>query len=399
MKIITVHDRASITSRKMTDEGYLSVSARISRTGIYHYTRREVGLDGNPAELVRVYRPENEVFDQESMRSFAHKPVTDGHPKEGFVTAETFKQLAIGFSGNTVARDGDFVRLDILVTDATAIKKVMSGKSELSPGYGLELEMVAGKTPKGESYDAVQRKIRGNHVALVDAGRCGSQCRLDDHAPNVDGCEDPTNCECASCKTKTIQKEQKDMKTIIVDGVSYEGVQDNVADLIDRLSKAKKISDERATSLLDQLHDMAAKHNEKVTALDADIQKLKTATTPEAAARLADERITLITKATNFLDDNYDTTGKTNAQVARDVLARRFGAEHVSGKSDDWVLASFDTFTAMASNDADNGAGTYQSQGVQKQQRSNNDATGRVGYRSRTAQAWMNPEDRAAMNA
>jgi hypothetical protein len=37
---------------------------------------------------------------------------------------------------------------------------------------------LTGKRPDGSHYDAVMRNIRGNHIALVDTGRAGSECRL-----------------------------------------------------------------------------------------------------------------------------------------------------------------------------------------------------------------------------
>ena len=49
-------DRLNINSeRKYTDEGFLVVPARISRTGIQQYLAIEMGLqDRNPEDVIRV---------------------------------------------------------------------------------------------------------------------------------------------------------------------------------------------------------------------------------------------------------------------------------------------------------------------------------------------------------
>ena len=72
------------SKRVITDEGYMQVPARIGRTGIQEYRAGEIGLtDRDPMEIVKVFRPPEEVFDEESMRSFENKPVTNDHPPKG----------------------------------------------------------------------------------------------------------------------------------------------------------------------------------------------------------------------------------------------------------------------------------------------------------------------------
>src|SRR6185369_15200906 len=56
-----------------------------------------------------------------------------------------------------------------------------AGKRELSNGYQCDLVIEDGEVD-GVAYQAVQRKIRGNHVAVVDKGRAGATCRIGDAA-------------------------------------------------------------------------------------------------------------------------------------------------------------------------------------------------------------------------
>ena len=126
-------DRLNITSqREYTDEGFLKVPAHISRVGIQTYLAVEMGLtDREPTDIIRVFRPEEEVFSDESLQSFANKTITDNHPEE-MVTAANAKLLSVGHSGNEVTRDGMFAEALLHFTDKNIIEKIEAGKVELN---------------------------------------------------------------------------------------------------------------------------------------------------------------------------------------------------------------------------------------------------------------------------
>ncbi|MDO9487494.1 MAG: DUF2213 domain-containing protein, partial [Sphingomonadaceae bacterium] len=170
-------DAASV---RLTRDGYMVAIARIARTGIQCYRAAELGLADRAADdVVRVYRPAEEVFAPDAMASLAHRPMTIDHPPEP-VTAANWKRHAIGATGGDVARDGDTIRVPLTLMDAAAIADVRAGKRELSVGYSCELVIEDGTTPEGEPYDAVQRSIRGNHVAVCAIARGGPQLRIGD---------------------------------------------------------------------------------------------------------------------------------------------------------------------------------------------------------------------------
>ena len=153
-------------------------TARVARTGIQIYQGHEVG-DEKKRQQVRVYRPEAEVFHPDSLHTFAHKPVTLHHPKD-FVSAGNWKKHAVGHVDGEIMRDGDTVRIPMLIMDADAIRAVRDGVQELSVGYDAGLEWTEGITDSGEIYDAVQRQIRVNHIALTPMARGGPLLRLGD---------------------------------------------------------------------------------------------------------------------------------------------------------------------------------------------------------------------------
>lgn len=371
-----IKDRVTLTSRERTAEGYLRVTARLARTGLQDYLRGEIGLDGDPAAILKVLRPESEVFDSASMTSFALKPVTDDHPSDP-VNIGNFKDLAVGFSGENIARDGEFLKGTLVITDQRAIAQIESGKSEISLGYFVELELTPGKTSDGLAYDAVQRKIRGNHIALVDAGRCGGQCRIDDRK-SCDGA-----CGCASCRQKKESEmtDKPNTKTVVVDGVPVEA-NDAAAAVIERLQKQNVEAKDALIAMRDKRLDEQDRHTKELATRDEQIATLKAATSPAAIAKLCDARLSLIVKAADYLGDDYETDGKTNAQIAKDAVSSVLGADAVANRSDEQALAMFDTLSAQSQN------GVSLADAVLPQGRKHAADNGRAEYAKNLSDAW-----------
>ncbi|MGB1276011.1 MAG: DUF2213 domain-containing protein, partial [Nannocystaceae bacterium] len=71
-----------------------------------------------------------------------------------------------------------------VMTDKATIEAIESGKRQVSNGYMADYDMTPGVTPDGQEYDAVQRNIRGNHIAIVDRARCGPVCAVADGIPS-----------------------------------------------------------------------------------------------------------------------------------------------------------------------------------------------------------------------
>lgn len=180
----TVFDRAGyrITHREYTDEGFLKVPGRVARTGIQEYLARELGLDGDPMRIVRVYRPEEEVFADASLGTYDASDITSPHPPL-LVTALTYKGVAVGVVRGPGRRDGDFVVCDLIVKDQKTIDEILGGKCELSAGYTAVYDETPGVTEDGQAYHYIQRDIKINHVAIVERARAGANARVFDRNP------------------------------------------------------------------------------------------------------------------------------------------------------------------------------------------------------------------------
>lgn len=177
-------DRISyaISSREYTNEGFLRVPGRVAGAGnVQEYYAKELSItDCDPLTVIKVYRPADEVFKQESLDSYMGADVTDNHPSS-MVDSKSYKNVSCGVTVSSGRPDGDFVVADLIIKDEKAIKAVESGKVQLSAGYTADYEKSSGTTPTGEAYDYIQRNIKINHVAIVDAARAGGQARLFDN--------------------------------------------------------------------------------------------------------------------------------------------------------------------------------------------------------------------------
>lgn len=151
--------------------GFLFFEGRIGRTGIQVYE------DGG-GKTHRELRIPEEVFDPVSMRSFEQVPVTNTHP-EDLLTTDNAADHACGGTAE-VRQDGEWLVAPLSVWKREAIEYIDAGRVELSNGYTCELDptQVPELVAKWGPYDFIQRKIRGNHVALVDEARAGPEARL-----------------------------------------------------------------------------------------------------------------------------------------------------------------------------------------------------------------------------
>ncbi len=252
---------------------------------------------------MRVYRPPDEVFDPASLASFAGKPVTLDHPP-AMVDSGNWKSFAVGHSGAAVARDGDHLATDLVITDAPAVAKAEQG-SELSNGYWADFDFTPGLTPDGEPYDAVQRNIRGNHIALVDQGRCGPSC---------------AGVTAGSDAAATI---------------SADAAITTSAPVLDCSPGEAAVELSRLRS------DIAAREGE--------IAALKARAAADAASldRRAAERSTTIEVARSLLGAGFDPTGLDIGDIRRAAVVKAVGQDAVRGRSDDYVAAAFDTVAAL----------------------------------------------------
>lgn len=348
------YDFSPIEKYELTPEGYLRVWATIARTGIQHYT----DADGS---IRKEFRPESEVASPESLASFAGKAITMEHPPV-LLDNENTKNYQIGFTGSEIVYDNGFVRAVMTVTDRDTIDRVVQGDvREVSAGYRVNYDPTPGVTDSGEHYDGIQKDISGNHVAIVRRGRAGPQVKL--HLDRQDAA-DPYLFSTEEIQTMTAK--------VVFDGAEFE-VSESVALAITKEREDAKMSYEDMKMKYDQLmkeakdmevkmasmeEDMKKKEDssdgradalqEQVDALKADLEEAKNVNIDSIVA----ERLALVEKAKPVLDAEYAFAGKSDREVMVDAIkAVRGDSIVLDERSDDYVLAMFDTISEVAKRD------------------------------------------------
>ena len=169
-------DSIPLSDTYFTPEGYLIDNPILTRVGIFEYH--------NPDGTIRrELRLPEEVFAAESLASYKGKPVILTH-EAGLVDVDNVQQEHIGTILSEGIQDGDNVRAQIVIHDAESLDY---GLRELSLGYTQTPDETPGVW-NGQPYDAIQRNIQINHLALVEKARAGEQARL-----NIDGEEQGGN--------------------------------------------------------------------------------------------------------------------------------------------------------------------------------------------------------------
>ncbi|MCO5152574.1 MULTISPECIES: DUF2213 domain-containing protein [unclassified Shinella] len=378
-------DVAPIARTRRTADGYLVAEVRTARTGIQEYAGWEVGKPDMP--VVKVYRPADQVFSRDSMSSYAHKPVTNDHPDEA-VSATNWKQLAVGSIGDEIARDGDFVRIPLIVMDATAINLVEGGKRELSAGYTCDLSFESGTTPDGLAYDAIQKDIRINHVAIVQNGRAGSKARIGDGAKSWGA--SPVILPTADMKGSPMAD---NLRKVLVDGLQVETT-DAGAAAIEKLTKDKadlaaKLADvEKAHALATAdaatAHEKAvAAKDEEIGTLKADLKKAKDAIpSPEALAKLVADRVALEATVKAVAKD-VQTEGVSDADIRKAAVATKLGDEMVKDASDAEIAGMFKAIAKDAAT-----SDPVRAALLNRDTKTNVTDNGQAAYEKRLADAW-----------
>ena len=358
-------DSWMFVSGAVTDaDGFLRDSPIVARTGIYIYQQP----DGT---IRREYRPPEEVFDADSEASFVGKPIVVGHPASGIVNSDTAQDLAIGtILSSGYPKDETNIACDIVIHNPSAIGE----KRGLSLGYRVDVEETPGTTPDGQQYDAIQRNIRINHLAVVDRARAGAKARL-----NLDGDE-------------IIEGVETKMK-IKIDSVDFE-VDEKIANYVNSLQN----KEENARVKLDTANTELKTVKEQNTVLKADADALKAQVDAadaekEKAVKEAVEAVKADMQERAELEETAKiakvekTDGLTNAELKEGIVKAAFGESFkLDGASDAYLDGAYSAAKEMLRNDNAKHQAAQAKGGAEKQETKNdsaNDARARMIARMR----------------
>lgn len=302
-------DQVTFAATK-TAEGFIRDTPIVGRTGILLYRN----ADGTER---REYRPPEEAFKADSLASLMGKPITIGH--KAFVTAGNAAQVApVGSVLSAGRQDGNNIVADIVIYNLDTKAR------ELSCGYTLDLDETPGTTPEGEHYDAVQRNIVYNHLAICNRGRAGV-ARL-----NMDG---------EQVIDEEEQKEDNKMaemtKVRLDSGIEYDCAPEVKVE-IEKMRKDSADMKKEADKLQAKFDALEAELAKEREGRKADAEKAKA--NFDAAVKA---RVELLDVAEAHKVANADSMTDTEIKTAV-IKAVRGDAINLDGKSADYIEAAYD---------------------------------------------------------
>lgn len=166
--------------------GYWTIKDNpITKVGVFPYLGRQISPELEPDKIYQVLRPEEELTAPETLKSLEHIPIVNEHTMIGNGFTPPEQKGIEGVTGSNVQTPLPLVTNDLIIYSEKFKNEVESGKRELSAGYRCRYELKEGEF-EGQHYDAIQRDIIYNHIALVDEGRMGSECRVMDSSITFD---------------------------------------------------------------------------------------------------------------------------------------------------------------------------------------------------------------------
>lgn len=297
----------------------MRVNARLTKTGVFAY------------ENGREYRSDEEVFRADSLESLKGALVTNLHPSErsadSFLTPANAKEHVIGIT-ESVDREGAYLKGSLIIFHEDAIKAIESGeRKEISLGYKCRLEPTPGSA-NGEAYDAIQRDIIVNHVAIGPKGwgRAGP--------------------DCAIRTDSTSHKGQHVTEILHLDGIDI------------------ALNKESITNLLAEKRREFNEVKGRLDAMGLELEKERAARAaledPIVLEKRIQSRLSLIEKCRSLLGSESKLDGKSDAELKLEVINRFYPESDAAKEDQSYVEGMFNAICGMQTSRNDSLTSTRQ---------------------------------------
>lgn len=163
--------------RLLPNGNLLCTNVPIARVGWLIYGPGEVPVKPGQNGVAYVERTADSLFSDTTIGSFVGAAVCDDHPPVD-VDPTNYEKYASGFvlsARRGTGEDSDVLLGDLVITRKSTIDAILNGKVEVSAGYDADYVDRGGGA-------GLQSNLIGNHVALVEKGRCGPRCAIGDQA-------------------------------------------------------------------------------------------------------------------------------------------------------------------------------------------------------------------------
>lgn len=324
------------------DAGFLRAKATVTRAGIFTYNDER----GHVREL----RSPEEVFSKKSLDTLKMIPITQQHPSSKKVDVNNVRYVNVGTTGENITQNGNFVMAPIVITDKDSIKSILDNHkngidTELSCGYKTKVDNnMKGVHSFGE-YDAIQSKIRYNHVSIVPQGgmgRAGGSVKI--HLDHKKG-----------GKKVKFQKNAIKMDSFNMDEINEE-INDENNNLINKICKKLDeavevignllIGDKESKKKIDEFQakiDQALEENKK---LKEDVAELSNPESDRVKAMAAERND--IFEIAKLIE--VKTDGKDIKTLKIDIIKGSSPNFDSKDKTDDYINARYDGIREMIKN-------------------------------------------------
>lgn len=327
----------SLNDYEKLDNGFIRIPAKVTRSGIFLYKL----ADGR---VIKENRSKDEVFSEDSLKTLMGVTITNDHPTNNRqVNANNFKELAVGFVGDSVqVVDDKYVMVPLTITDADTIREIENGKRELSCGYNAVVVNESGINDDGDEYDTKQTEIRYNHVAIVTKGRAGSSVRIDNQeAVLVEPDKQPKTKQTEGVNTKmSDQKNDTDMINTLAELKAEVKDRDNQIEALNLKLQKSDSHNQTISQELDQIKEQLKEANTHLDSFD------------ERVNEYAKERANLI-KATESLVKADELDALCNSDLKVKFIQSKTDSFDVEGKTADQIGIAYDAIRSIKEVKAD----------------------------------------------
>lgn len=165
---------------RMTDDGFLRCTARVQQEKVLQYKLDELGEypNGFNKDPINILVPGESLADAEALKSLEGMPVVSWD--HTWTDPSVVKDVAVGSVAGAPRMEDEFLVCDLLITDAETIEQIKNGQiGEISAAYHAGTVFEEGEF-NGEMFDARQKDLRYNHIAVIPAGegRAGNDVRI-----------------------------------------------------------------------------------------------------------------------------------------------------------------------------------------------------------------------------
>lgn len=306
------------------------------RDGVLEYAGIELGLSP-PDKMFTVYRSPATIANVAS--KLPGICLIDGHiDPEGPPVTEGIGRITHADMIDLIdeSTDSKLAIRNKIYLDSVAVKP----KSQLSLGYTAEL------VPH-DKYDFEQREIQPHHLAVVQAGRCGSSCSFIDHKYPTEGKDmktpKQTPAAAALHKVFTDQEGQPNLEQIVEIATELpEALRklpvDELQKVLPALQEIVNMAGGSSAPTGEGMESEVVVEDEDMPEKEEKVPMQDTAEFKDAMAKVVDSAIKrhsqVVDKAKNFVDEAYSFEGKSTEQVMRDALATQFSDKFADSELD-----------------------------------------------------------------